>query len=49
MPNITGYRFADMQILTEVFQQVACKECGQSSSLIFEDKSFERNRNRSVI
>ena len=42
MPNITEYCFVDMEILTEVFQQVACKECGKSSSLMFEDKSFER-------
>jgi hypothetical protein len=43
MADITGYRFIDMEIHTEVFQQVACKECGESSSFVFEDKSFERN------
>ena len=42
MPNITEYRFIDMEILSEVFQQVACKECGKSSSLTFKDESYER-------
>ena len=41
-PNVTGYRFIDMEILSEVFQQVVCKECGESSSLVLEDKKFER-------
>ena len=27
-----GYHFVDMEILSEVFQLVACKECGKSSS-----------------
>ena len=49
MPDITGYRFIDMEILTEVFQQVACKECGESSSFVFEDKSFERKGSASHL
>ena len=41
-PHATGYRFIDIEILSEVFQQVVCKECGESSSLVLEDKKFER-------
>jgi hypothetical protein len=37
-PNATGYRFIDIEILSEVFQQVVYKECGESSSLVLEDK-----------
>jgi hypothetical protein len=37
-PNATGYRFIDIEILSEVFQQVVCKEFGESSSLVLEDK-----------
>ena len=37
----TDYRFIDIEILSEVFQQVVCKECGESSSLVLEDKKFE--------
>ena len=40
--NVTGYHFIDMEILSEVFQQVVCKECGESSSLVLEDQKFER-------
>ena len=40
--HATGYRFIDIEILSEVFQQVVCKECGESSSLVLEDKKFER-------
>jgi hypothetical protein len=40
--HATGYRFIDIEILSEVFQQVLCKECGESSSLVLEDKKIER-------
>jgi hypothetical protein len=40
-PKITGYRFIDEEILSELFQQMPCKLCGESS-LSLEDDPRER-------
>lgn len=40
--NITGYRFVDMELLNNVFQQMMCKECGNSAGLVLEDNPRER-------
>ena len=40
-PKITGYRFIDVEILNELFQQMPCKLCGESS-LSLEDDPRER-------
>ena len=34
---VTGYRFVDMEILSVVFQQMVCKECGNSAGIVLED------------
>ena len=36
----TGYRLVELEILSEVFPHMVCKECGDSS-LILEDKTAE--------
>lgn len=34
--TVTGYRFVDMELLSDVFQQMMCKECGDSACLVLE-------------
>lgn len=46
--KLTGYRFIDMEILSELFQQMVCKECG-GSCLVLEDKPTERKGNASHL
>ena len=48
-PEVTGYRFIDLEILSEVFLQTSCKECGNASCLVLEDKSFERKGSASHL
>jgi RNase P subunit RPR2 len=45
----TGYRLVDIEILSEVFQHMVCKECGGGSSLILEDKVAERKGSASHL
>lgn len=46
--NVTGYRFVDMELLTEAFQQMPCIECG-NFCLALEDNQFERNGCASLL
>lgn len=48
-PEVSGYRIIDLEILSEVFLQTNCKECGNSSCLKLEDKSFERKGSASHL
>ena len=48
--NVTGYRFIDVEILGQLFQQMVCKECGGSNScLVLEDKHTERKGSASHL
>ena len=40
--NVTGYRLIDMELLSELFQQMPCIECGKSC-LILEENPRERH------
>ena len=46
---VTGYRFVDMEILSVVFQQMVCKECGNSAGLVLEDNPRERKGSASHL
>lgn len=39
--NVSGYRFVDLELLSEFIQEVCCKECGKSC-LTIEDNPQER-------
>jgi len=47
--SVTGYRFVDMELLSELFQQMVCKECGDLSGLVLEDKPRERKGSASHL
>ena len=46
--KLIGYRFIDMEILGELFQQIVCQECG-GSCLVLEDKPTERKGSASLL
>ena len=35
-PTITGFRFFDMEVLSSVFEQLRCGDCGSFSLLLME-------------
>lgn len=39
--NVSGYRFIDMEVLSELFEQMPCKECGEFK-LMFAEDSLQR-------
>jgi hypothetical protein len=41
-PNVSGYRLIDVELLSELFQQMPCKFCGSERSLNLEDDARER-------
>ena len=47
--TVTGYRFVDMELLSDVFQQVMCKECGSSACLVLEDNRREQKGSASHL
>lgn len=47
--TVTGYRFVDMELLSDVFQQMMCKECGDSACLVLEDNPHERKGSASHL
>lgn len=47
--HLIGYRFIDVEILGELFQQMVCKECGGFSCLVLEDKPAERKGSASHL
>ena len=50
LSKLTGYRFIDVEILGELFQQMVCKECGGfNSCLVLEDKPTERKGSASHL
>ena len=38
-PTITGFRFFDMEVLSSVFEQLRCGDCGSFSLLLMEDST----------
>ena len=47
--TVTGYRFIDMEMLNDVFQQMVCSECGSSCCLVLEDDPRERKGSASHL
>ena len=46
---VTGYRFVDMEMLSNVFQRMVCKECGDSACLELEDNPHEQKGSASHL
>ncbi|XP_028392982.1 uncharacterized protein LOC114517447 [Dendronephthya gigantea] len=46
--DVSGYRFVDLQIMSEFVSEVCCKECG-SSCLVLEDNPRERKGSASHL
>ena len=38
-PTITGFRFFDMEVLSSVFEQLRCGDCGSFSLVLMEDST----------
>lgn len=47
--TVTGYRLVDMELLSDVFQQMKCKECDSSACLVLEDNPRERKGSSSHL
>lgn len=48
-PKVTGYRLIDMELLSDVFQLINCKECGESACFVLEDEPRERKGSASHL
>lgn len=46
---LTGYHFVDIELLSDVFQQVMCKECGDSVGFALGDNPRERQDSASHL